>query len=182
MPSSNSSAGERRRKICNAMLLDRALKFRKPFRWHRCKPRAPANIGNKLAPHLRWGVGPRKRIKRGNLVLIGPRRLDVPVCSELIAGHLTPGFIVTRWGPPWTASAAGSSSAAARSSKNGWRDRAQKITRGGPRACRLGGAGARGAGLTAFLRKAGLIECRSGTGVCARLLTIEIFLMRNLGG
>jgi hypothetical protein len=28
---------ERRRKICNAMLLDIAFKFRKPFRWHRCK-------------------------------------------------------------------------------------------------------------------------------------------------
>ena len=44
---------ERRRRICNAMLLDIALKFRKPFRWDRCEPRAHANIGNKLAPQVR---------------------------------------------------------------------------------------------------------------------------------
>jgi hypothetical protein len=44
---------ERRRRICNAMLLDIALKFRKPFRWDRCRPRAHANIGNKLAPQVR---------------------------------------------------------------------------------------------------------------------------------
>ena len=38
-----------------------------------------------------------------------------------------------------------------------------------------------GAGLTAgvFLRKAGLIECDTAPAVCARLLTIEIFLTMN---
>jgi hypothetical protein len=68
------------------MLSDIALKFRKPFRWRRCKPRAHANIGHKFAAQLGRGVGPRKRIKKGNLVWI--------------AGHLTPGFILTLLRPP----------------------------------------------------------------------------------
>jgi len=48
---------------------------------------------------------PLSNIHEGELVhRVGHRacRLDVPVCprSELIAGHLTPGFIVTLLRPP----------------------------------------------------------------------------------
>ena len=44
-------------------------------------------------------------------------------------------------------------------------------------------AGGPGSGLTAgaSLRKATLIECDPALAVCARLLTIEIFLTKNIG-
>ena len=56
----------------------------------------------------------------------------------------------------------------------------KKITHGGTPVCGLGGPGS---GLTAgaSLRKATLIECDPALAVCARLLTIEIFLTRNIG-
>jgi hypothetical protein len=59
----------------------------------------------------------------------------------------------------------------------------KKITHGGPRAWGLCGLGGPGSGLTAgaSLRKATSIECDPALAVCARLLTIEIFLTRNIG-
>ena len=50
-----------------------------------------------------------------------------------------------------------------------------------PRACRLGGSWGPGSWPDAFLRKAALIECDPAPAVCAKLLTFEIFLTRNLG-
>ena len=59
----------------------------------------------------------------------------------------------------------------------------KKLRTGGPRAWGLCGLGAPGSGLTAgaSLRKATLIECDPAPAVCTSLLTIEIFLTRNLG-
>jgi hypothetical protein len=61
--------------------------------------------------------------------------------------------------------------------------RAQKTTHGGTPGLGAVWAGGPGSGLTAgaSLRKAVLIECDPALAVCARLLTIEIFLTRNLG-
>jgi hypothetical protein len=69
---------ERRRKICNVMLVDIALKFRKPFRWHRCKPRTHVNIGYKFAAQLGRAVGPRKRTKGETLFGSGWDALTYP--------------------------------------------------------------------------------------------------------
>jgi hypothetical protein len=59
----------------------------------------------------------------------------------------------------------------------------KKITYGGTPGLGAVWAGGPGSGLTAgaSLRKATLIECDPAPAVCARSLTIEIFLTRNLG-
>src|SRR5260370_15908189 len=59
----------------------------------------------------------------------------------------------------------------------------KKITHGGTPGLGAVWAGGPGSGLTAgaSLRKATLIECDPALAVCARLLTIEIFLTKNIG-